>query len=133
MARQKSINLDYLDSITDIDSLLNIASAPKPKKIKKEDPEVLNFINEVGIKSGKTRVPTYIIYYRYTLWKKNKLKTRKLFFKHFAIHFKKTQVHHGVGYLLNGDPFDLTPQGFFKARALLRKERHDRQKEKAKA
>lgn len=131
MGRQNSDNL----TSAEIEKLLSLASKPKKqkaKKEKKENPDVINFINELGIKAGKKTVPTYIIYYRYSEWKKTKLLARTPFFKQFKKHFQQKQIVGGVGYALDPKPFDLTHLGFFKARALLRRERHERKKEKAK-
>ena len=125
MAHQKSTD--------DIEKLLEIASQPKKEKVKekKTNPEIDSFIEEMGIKSGKKRVPTSIIYYKYYLWKSTRLIPRQKFFNYFKTKFEKTRTDHGVGYFLNAKAFDLSPVGFFKARAFLRKER-DEKKEKGK-
>jgi len=114
----------------DINKLLEIASQPKPEKVikKKENPEIDSFIIENEIKTGKTRVPTSIIYYKYYLWKNIRLIPRQKFFRYFQTKFDKTKTDHGVGYLLDGKQFDLSPVGFFRARAFLRKERDEKKK-----
>lgn len=122
---------NLLDDLDEIDKLLEIAQSPK--KTKKEiDSFILDYITQCNILPGKKKIPTYIIYYHYSQWKKTRLKSRTFFFKNFALKFERTQVQHGAGYLLNPKPFDLTPTGFFKARAFLRKERHEKKKEKSK-
>lgn len=111
----------------DIDKLLEQATAaPTVKPIL----EIDQFIVDKKIASGHKRVPTYVIYYTYFLWKKHHLVSRNKFFKYFKTKFKKTRTDHGVGYALNAKSFDLTPQGFFLARAHFRKERDEKLKKK---
>lgn len=118
------------NSNEDIDKLLEIASAPKVRKVKpiKTNPEIDKFIADSVILPGKTRVPTYMVYYRYYLWKKIKLVPRLKFINYLKTKFEKTRTDDGVGFLLNPKGFDLTPQGFFRARAHLRRERDEKQK-----
>jgi len=110
-----------------IDKLLEIAAQEieaKPVK-KKTNPEIDSFIEATNIKSGKKRVPSYVIYYYYYLWKQTRLIPRRKFFDYFKTKFEKTRTDHGIGFLLDPKPFDLSPGGFFKARAFLRKEREE--------
>lgn len=112
---------------SEIDKLLEQATAaPTIKPIL----EIDTFILEKRIVSGNKRVPTYIIYYTYTLWKKTNLISRNKFFRYFKTKFKKTKTDHGVGYALNAKSFDLSPQIFFLARAQYRKERDEKQNAK---
>jgi hypothetical protein len=124
MARHKSIT-------DNLDKLLDIASRPKPVKVKKVKtyPCIDEFIAANKIKSGRTRVPTYIIYYHYFLWKNTRLVKRKQFINYFKTKFEKTRTIDGVGFLLSPTGFDLSPTGFFKARAYLRKERDEQKKD----
>lgn len=116
----------------DVDKLLEIAESGT-EKVRFANTEVEKFIHECGITSGDTRVPTYTIYYHYWLWKKKKkTMTRRRFFLQFKKHFERIQTNDGKGYLLNAEPFDLTTTGYFKARALLRRERHVKEKAKKK-
>lgn len=115
----------------DINKLLEIAESGD-EKVRFANTEVEKFIHEMGIESGDTKVPTYTVYYHYYIWKKKRnAMSRVAFFRRFKPHFK--QYHHGdtKGYLLNAEPFDLTTMGFFKARALLRRERDVRKRKKA--
>jgi hypothetical protein len=119
-------------SITDnLDKLLDIASRPKPVKVKKVKtyPCIDEFIEANKIKSGRTRVPTYIIYYTYFLWKNTRLVKRKQFINYFKTKFEKTRTIDGIGFFLSPTGFDLSPTGFFKARAYLRKERDEQKKD----
>jgi hypothetical protein len=101
--------------------------------IKHDDPEVLQFIEELGITSGTAKVPTYTLYYTYVLWRdKRKKLSRLLFFRETAKHFERVQGKGTNNYLLNAEPFDLTPEGFFAARAQLRRERYAKEKRKNK-
>jgi len=117
----------------DVEALLKLAES-STEKVKFEDTEVEKFINECSIISGDTKVATYIVYYKYYKWKvnKRKLKARCPFFKQFKKHFENVQTDDGRGYLLNPEPFDISQEGYFKARALLRRERDGRKKEKSK-
>lgn len=114
----------------EIAKLLEIASTPK-KKITKTNPEIDDFIFENNILAGKKKIPSYIVYYRYFLCKKTRERIPRLKFLHyFGTKFTKTKTDDGMGYLLNPKGFDLTPQGFFRARAFLRKEKYDKTKTK---
>lgn len=121
------------DNSTDnIEELLKIAESGS-EKVRFANTEVEKFIHECGITDGDTKVPTYTIYYHYYLWKnKKKTMSRRRFFLQFKKHFERIQTSDGKGYLLNSEPFDLSVEGFFKARALLRRERHVKEKAKKK-
>lgn len=117
----------------EIDQLLAIVDRPRREpRYKIHDQQVDRFIKEVGVKAGTTRIPAYIIFYTYFVWKGYNRRTRLSFFRVFGKLFQKTQVFKSVGYLLDPKPFDLTPEGFFKARALLRRERNDSKRKKEK-
>jgi len=112
----------------DIQKLLDIATSSN-KPVKHDNPEVLQFIDELGIVPGTTKVPTYTLYYTYILWRGNRKKlSRLLFFRETAKHFDRVQGSGTNNYLLNAEPFDLTPEGFFAARAQLRRERYAKEK-----
>lgn len=126
MARSKS-----LDNI-DVDKLLEIVTAPRKVKPSKAYPEIDQFILETNVTVGKRRIPTHIIYYTYAMWKKTRLVPRLKFINYFKTKFTKVKTDHGIGFLLSIKGFDLSPQGFFKARAFLRKERHEKELKKKK-
>jgi len=114
---------------------MEIATSSKEKiTYKKHNPEVIRFINECNVERGGTRVMTYMIYYRYYRWKTNKrnMVSRTAFFLEFAKHFDRKRVGDGRVYLVNPEPFDLSTEGFFAARALLRRERDVRKQKKEK-
>ena len=118
----------------DIEKLLELAKdqPAKPKPIK-ANPEIDSFIAECKVTSGSKKIPSYIVYYQYVIWKKNyRLVSRAKFLAYFRTKFEKVQTDDGIGYRLNPKGFDLTPQGFFKARALYRKEKDERAKAKTK-
>jgi hypothetical protein len=117
-------------STDNIEALLEIATRPKPIKVKKIKiyPDIDQFILEEKIVSGKKKIPTYMVYYRYFLWKKTRLVNRRKFLNYFKTKFEKTHTTDGIGYYLSPTGFDLTPIGFFKARAFLRKERDEQKK-----
>jgi len=119
----------------DIDKLLELAES-STEKVKFEDTEVEQYLSENGIKAGEGKIPTYVIYYHYYLWKTNKRKLvpRRSFLLQLNKHFEKTSglYNEGKRYLLDPEPFDMSQTGYFKARALLRRERDGRKKEKSK-
>jgi len=117
----------------DIEELLKIAESSKTP-VKHDNTGAEIYIRDFEIKSGETKVSTYIIYYHYwsNLKNKTKLMSRRAFFIQFKKYFERVQTSDGKGYLLDPEPYDLTVQGFFKARALLRRERNGRKKEKSK-
>lgn len=119
----------------DLDKLIELASKPKSRKVKapKEFPEMDKFFQECSILSGKKRIPAVIIYYRYFIWKKINLVNRKKFFNYFNSKFEKTRAGTGTVYLLSPKGFDLTPSGYFRARAFLRDiKEHEETKRKEK-
>lgn len=120
------------DETTDIDKLMEIATSSS-EKVEFEDTEVEKFIHDFGIQAGDTRVPTYTIYYHYDVWRKQrKRRGRKTFFNQFNKHFEKIKDTYGMVYMLDPEPFDMTPEGYFKARKLVRKEKNARRKAEAK-
>lgn len=121
------------NSTSDIEELLKLAEAKPEVKIRFEDTEVEKFILEMKITAGETKVPTYTIFYKYVLWKKKRgMLSRNAFFRQFQKHFEKTPTDDGIAYRLNPDQFDLTTDGYFKARNQLRRERYDRKKKNKK-
>jgi len=117
----------------ELQKLLEIAERPKATKTKEvivRDTDVERYIKKCKIASGETFVANEIIYHHYWRSKSRDRITRAAFFKRFAKYFKRTDTSKGRGYMLDPEPFDLSVEGFFKARALLRKERNDRQKSK---
>lgn len=112
-------------STNDIDELLKLAEQPTVVKTK-SNPEIDKFILECKIVPGTKRIATYIIYYRYCIWKKTRRISRRKFFNYFKTKFTKTRTDDGVGYLLSPKGFDLSPISFFKARAHLRKEKDEK-------
>jgi hypothetical protein len=118
--------------LDNIDALLEIATKPKTRKlnIPKQNPEIDKFIEECNIVSGKKKISTAIIYYRYYLHKHIRLIPRHKFFKYFNTKFEKVKTSDGMTYLLNPKGFDITPQGYFRARAYLRQEKDEKKKQK---
>ena len=116
----------------EIEMLLEIAES-STEVVKFEDTVVEQYMREAGIEKGTAKIPTYMIFYDYALWCRNSGKkpiSRNKFFKQFRIHFDYKRTSNGNEYLLNPDGFDLSQRGYFRARALLRKERDVRKKEK---
>lgn len=115
----------------ELDKLMKIATSSN-KPIKHDNPEVLRFIEECGIKSGTKKIYTFMLYYRYYQWSDNKKKVlgRTAFFKETVKHFDRKRDVDGNVYLLNEEPFDLSTDGYFAARALMRREKHVREQKK---
>lgn len=117
----------------DIQKLLEIAESSS-EPVKFEDTDVELYIRECAIEAGETLIPTYMIYHNYVIWCRNVSKkpyTRNKFFRQFRKHFEFKKTSNGNEYFLNPDEFDLSQQGYFRARALLRKERDAQKKAKA--
>lgn len=125
----------HQDSITDkeLEKLLEIAERPKEKKqVIQKDTDVERYIKKFEIKEGDTFVAGYIIYYHYWKSKQRDRMSRVAFFRRFAKYFNSIYKQRAKGYMLDPEPYDLTTEGYFKARALLRREKYERQKEKNK-
>lgn len=117
----------------DLQKLLDIAES---KKVSIDEvsmsTDVERYIKKYQITVGDTFIKNYIIYYHYWKSKQRDRMSRKSFFKRFARYFDKYMIGGDRGYYLDPEPFDLTIEGSFKARALLRKERSAKQQEKNK-
>lgn len=106
----------------DIDKLLELAeSANVFNKHKK--PDVEKYIKKYSIEDGEHFIPCFLIYYHYRCWKKKDYLTKITFFKSFSKFYSPKHDGTQQGYKLNPAPFDITQEGYFKARAFLRKER----------
>ena len=97
----------------------NIEDLPKIKlKKDKENKDVLNFIKKNGILPGDTRVPTYAIYYHYSIWTRTnwaRLWGKEEFFRTFRKHFTQVRTGRQRYYLLN-DALDLSDELIKKAK-----------------
>lgn len=117
----------------ELKKLLELAESSN-EKVKFEDTEIEQYIHENNIEKGTVKISSDLIYYSYYRWKlfkKDRISRRK-FFVQFKKHFEGVRTSYGKGYLLNPEPFDLTQEGYFRARALLRRERDVRKKVKEK-
>lgn len=87
----------------------------KERKIKPKKSSFDTFIREENIKQGESRIPTYVIYYKYrSLWKP-KYREYKMNYTHFFREFNKkfTSVRTGKRryYLLDEKQFDMSKEG----------------------
>jgi len=93
--------------------------------------QILRFISEKNITSGKTRVHTPIIYASYIEWcREKKIKNRlpkTLFFSQFGRLFTKYRTKNRNYYLLEGSSFEVTYAEFLRAKEICAKEK-ERQK-----
>lgn len=122
---------DYSDK--ELEKLLEIASQKSKSEItdfKKTDVE--RFIDKFQIEAGDTFVHNVIIYYTYWKSKQRDRMSRHAFFKRFSQYFDGHFKQNERGYLLNPEPFDISLEGRFNARNLLRKERNVKKKQKKK-
>ena len=119
---------DYNDK--ELEKLLEIASKEKTDSNQFKKTDVERFIQKMDIEDGNTFVHNVIIYYTYWNNKQRDRMSRTAFFKRFSNYFTSTSKANERGYLLNPEPFDLTIEGRFKARNLLRKERNAKKEKK---
>lgn len=112
------------DDLNDIEELLRIASSSPSTEKEIRKSSVDNYIKKFNIKAGTTKVPSRVIYYHYYMWKKKNRESRLWFFKAFSKHFEPCILKKERAYLLDPEPFDLSMEYNFKARALIRKQRN---------
>lgn len=96
-----------------------LSEAKSNRGIQKHKSSVTRFIKQWGIKEGKDRVPTYVIFYTYRIkWqgdkRPNKVK-RVPFFREFTKHFKQVRTGKQRYYLLDSSQFDLSREGKLEA------------------
>ncbi len=105
----------------DLEKLLEIASSGKPTGIKTENSKKVDkFIRKHGIKSGDTFIPNFIIYHFYLLNTPKNRMPKMTFFKGMARNFEPLSRKRNRGYMLDPEPFDLSQENYFKARAAMR-------------
>lgn len=86
--------------------------------------EAAKFIYEIGIKHGDTPVTAEIIYHTYKHWKYyNNKQPKAYFFRDFSKYFERRRNKHGIFYLLDPKPFDLSDENYWIIRAEIRRER----------
>lgn len=112
----------------------------QPKEEKPKKPvvtDVERFIKDMGVESGSTPVPNYVIYFLYlTAWNpsKKKIINRYEFFKTFAKYFHKQRIGKRRAYYLNKDSLgvsrDLQRRAKEYDRQLLEKQKKERSKKR---
>ena len=102
------------------------------QKVDKSLKYVQRYIQANNIKPGDTCVDSVIVYYHYYNWVKTRATrvARKKFLIEFGKYFEKTYNSGGRCYKLNPEPFDITPEGYFKARALYRRQKQHGKRKK---
>jgi hypothetical protein len=98
-----------------IEELLKLVSErPKTGRKPKEDhPDVLEFIQELGIESGTQAVPNYLIFYVYrVMWKgESKRKAKKIsFFQTFGRHLPDYRHGNQRFYMIKEGLFNVTEE-----------------------
>lgn len=115
----------------EIQELLDIAENGSKTK-RNNDTDVENFIRYKGINVGESFVSCSIIYADYCKWKRNPRMGMTQFFSRFKEYFDRKIRKFEVGYMLDANPFDVTQQGYFKARSYLRNLKNVKKKKKQK-
>lgn len=114
----------------DIQKLLELAEGKI--KEKEKTPErfgnVERFIRKMGIKTGETAVPAFLIHYYYCDVSKWSKLPKIRFFMEFAKYFKSLTYKNEVCYMLDESSFDMSKETLFKARAHRRKHRESEKK-----
>jgi hypothetical protein len=99
-----------------IEELLKlIEEKPKNcKKIRQDNRDVLDFIQDMSIESGTQAVPNYLIFYVYrTIWRvdQQKRKAKKItFFQTFGKHFPDYRKNHQRFYMLKEGLFNVNEE-----------------------
>jgi len=99
-----------------IEELLKlIEEKPKnSKKIRQDNRDVLDFIQDMSIESGTQAVPNYLIFYVYrTIWRvdQQKRKAKKItFFQTFGKHFPDYRKNHQRFYMLKEGLFNVNEE-----------------------
>lgn len=117
-------------NLNELEELLKLAEASNAELVELKNTDVNKYIKHFNIKAGKDFVRTYIVYYHYRQWRKTNNMSRLKFLKQFNYIFKKEKKNNEFGYYLDSEPFDITIEGYFKARAFLRRERSAKEKRK---
>ena len=94
--------------------------------------DVEKYIRKYQLQPGDIFVPAHIIYYDYYYSKQRDRITKNAFFRRFSKHYESVMVKGDTGYYLNSDHYDLSIEGYFKSRALLRRLRNGQKKHKKK-
>lgn len=117
-----------------VDDLIALASGAKPEEIVEKISEAARFIYEAGIKHGDTKVPAAVIYHTYKHWKgwDQKRQSKALFFRDFKTYFEPIRTTHGMIYLLNSKPFDLSEEAKWFIRAEIRSEKNKKTRKEKK-
>jgi hypothetical protein len=107
-----------------VEELLKLALSSDEDVVMEKLTDAAKFIYEFGIKPGDERVSAQMVYHHYKQWKGNgDLVPRTYFFRDFCKYFDKYQDEHGMHYLLDPKPFDLSKEEWWRMRADLRRER----------
>ena len=120
---------NYTDK--EIEELIKIVENDTTNPINNnKETDVERFIQYKGIQAGDSFVSCSIIYADYCRWKRNPRMNMTRFFKRFKGYFERKTRKFEVGYMLDANPFDVTPEGYFKARAYLRNLKNVKKRQK---
>jgi hypothetical protein len=109
--------------LTDED-LVALATSSKEDVVMDKLCDAAKFIYECNIKHGDHPVPAQVIYHTYREWKRrNHCQPKNFFFRDFSRYFPKYRNKHGIHYMLDPKPFDLSDEAYWLIRAEIRRER----------
>ena len=114
----------------ELEELLDLLQEVEAKvEVEKSDCSFEKFIVEFGIRSGRDRVPNYLIF---TLYQQNYTKGygRNHFFRLMSSRFESVRTGRERAYLLDGSAFDLTREGKLKAKHYDKEKRIEKKNKK---
>ncbi len=113
-----------------VEDLVALAAGAKPEDVVEKISEAAKFIYGCGIKHGDSKIPAAVIYHTYKHWRgwNQKRQSKPLFFRDFGKYFQPHRTTHGMTYLLNPRPFDLSEEAIWLVRKEIRDEKTKKNK-----
>lgn len=119
-----------------VDDLVQLAQEnPPPSTEDEKVTEASQFIYALNIRHGDHKVSAELIYHTFKEWKglyQKKWQPPAYFFRDFKKYFTSVRGKHGVSYLLDPTPFDLSRENYFLVRYQQRREKAYSKAEKTK-
>ena len=118
----------------DVESLIALAKGAKEEVIMEKLSQAGQFIFDLKIKNGDTKISAAMIYYTYKQWRgwDQKRQSKPQFFKDFKRYFEPQRTAEGLVYLLNPKPFDLSEEAWWLMRKSIRDEKTKKSKRQSK-
>jgi hypothetical protein len=116
------------------DALIRIATNSGEEVVMDAISEAARFIYDLGIKHGKDKIPTGLIFHTYKEWhgSTKPRQSRAKFFRDFKKYFDQLRDKNGTYYLLNGKSFDLSEETKWIHRKIDREQRRQKRISRAK-